>query len=189
MRGRFNITLSEAINDQLDRHAKDHDMTRSSVIEVALKDYLGGLKNTQIIHNDDLRSEVDNLTHRMQVIEEKFASMTPTKIITEAHEAPIEPEPIISFDQDHIPNSDPPLNHNEWYRQKDVAEMLPDSMNINTRKSKVSKAVASGELKTNGKKGNECLIKGTSVIDWLKYLLNYQNDPSKTTHTNHHTCE
>lgn len=167
MRGRFNITLSDAINDQLDQYAKDHDTTRSAVIEAALKEYLRGEKNTQILHNDDLQTEVDDLTQRMKVLEEKFASMTTTMIITEAHQPPIEPEPIISMNEDHIFNSDPPLNPEKWYRQKDVVEMLPESININTRKAKVSKAVSNGEIVTNGKKGSECLIKGSSVRVWL----------------------
>lgn len=38
---------------------------------------------------------------------------------------------------------------------------------MNTQKSMVSKAVAKGELETNGKTKTECRIKGSSVIEWI----------------------
>jgi len=136
-------------------------MTRSAVIEAALKEFFASGKNTQNFNMTDL-------THRMQILEDKVASLTPTMINTETHETPIEPEPIITTNEDNILNSDPPLNPEEWYRQKDVVELMPTSININTRKAKVSKAVSSGELETNGKKGSECLIKRISIIKWIE---------------------
>ena len=156
MKKSYNFTLSQTFNDQLDQYADEHDMTRSAVIEAALKEFFTSGKNIQNFN-------ITDLTQRMKDLEEKVASLTPTMIATETHQPPIEPEPIISIDEDHIPNSDPLLNPDEWYRQKDVVEMLPSSMKLNTRKEKVSKAVSQGELETNGKKGKECLIKGSSV--------------------------
>ncbi|NLV27371.1 MAG: hypothetical protein GXY48_09435 [Methanomicrobiales archaeon] len=168
MRGRFNITLSKAINDQLDQYASDHDTTRSAVIEAALMEYLkvGGI--TQLIHNNDLRTEVDDLTHRMKIIEEQITQLLPSPQIEGINQTTENPKPGLEGKQNS--NNDPTTNHKEWYRQVEVVEMMPSSMNINTRKAKVSKAVSSGELKTNNKKGSECLIKGSSITEWIQRL-------------------
>lgn len=57
-----------------------------------------------------------------------------------------------------------------WYAQYEVVSMLDPKNPPNTRKGWVSKAVAGGKLETNGEKGKECRIKGSSAIKWLKEL-------------------
>jgi len=55
----------------------------------------------------------------------------------------------------------------QWYTQAEIRQRLPDTINPNTKKSKISKAVASGKLVSNGGKGLESRILGKSAIEWL----------------------
>lgn len=63
------------------------------------------------------------------------------------------------------------LSPEKWYTQAEVRERLPASINPNTKKSKISKAVASGRLVSNGEKGLESRIHGQSAIEWLKTII------------------
>lgn len=177
MRSRFNITLSQSINDELEQYADIHDMTRSAVIETALKDYFHradniqmSVKDTQNIFDTNLRPEVDDLNQRMKIIEDQLFLLVPNTITIDPYQSSKETELLKDINEDQIINNNIPLNHKEWIRQKDVVEMMDESMKINTRKAKVSKAVSKGDLITNGKKGSECLIEGSSAIEWIKSL-------------------
>lgn len=55
----------------------------------------------------------------------------------------------------------------QWYTQAEVRDRLPSTINENTKKSKISKAMASGRLVSNGKKSYESRILGKSAIEWL----------------------
>lgn len=70
------------------------------------------------------------------------------------------------------------LNPEKWYTQAEVRERLPASINPNTKKSKISKAVASGRLVSNGEKGLESRIQGQSAIEWLKTII-HDNPPDQ----------
>jgi len=59
-------------------------------------------------------------------------------------------------------NSEP-----EWITQSEIVRMLPDSILLHTRKSKVSKAVASGKLITNGLVKYECRVQKKSAEAWI----------------------
>lgn len=106
-------------------------------------------------------------------------------------------EEITSWQQDQIPPDEHPthlkvkeeeetkvtdeidmfgFNPEHWYTQAEVREKLPASINPNTKKSKISKAVATGRLVSNGKKGLESRIEGKSAIDWL--MIVHQDYPS-----------
>lgn len=172
MRGRFNITLSEAINDSLDQYANEHDMTRSAVIEAALKEFLKHTEHTQKIHHMDYGLEVGELTQRMKIMEDQIAQLIQPMNNTRPRQLPDEPISIQSIVEDNGINSVSMLNPDEWYKQMQIVEIILPSIKLGTRKSKVSKAVSSGDLKTNGMKGKDCLIKGSSAIEWLK-LQNY----------------
>lgn len=66
------------------------------------------------------------------------------------------------------PETREPENFNEeWIAQSEIVRMLPDSILIHTRKSKVSKAVAAGKLVTNGLKKSECRIQRKSAEAWI----------------------
>ena len=170
MRGRFNITLSESINDVLDQYANKHDMTRSAVIETALKEFLQCVDITQNVQKDNQRSEVDELTQRMTVMEDQLAQLIQTLNNTRPYQYPDEPISIQNIVEDQIINSEPILNPEGWYRQIEIAKMMPESINFGTRKKKVSIAVSKGDLISNGKKGSECLINISSANEWLKTI-------------------
>ena len=169
MRGRFNITLSQALDEQLDHYAKEHDMTRSAIIESALKAFFKGAQNTQDVHIAQVNNEVSQLSERMKVVEETLAQIlhTPHNHSINNQEIPCNAsQPII----EDVSNSESLIDHEKWYRHGEVVKMMPLSININTRKSMVSKALSRGELVTNGMRGNACLIQGISVIEWLNLI-------------------
>jgi hypothetical protein len=56
---------------------------------------------------------------------------------------------------------------NEWITQSEIVKMLPNTILIHTRKSKVSKAVAAGKLVTNGLRKSECRIQRKSAEAWI----------------------
>ena len=62
------------------------------------------------------------------------------------------------------------LKPDEWYTQLQIRDKIDVKIPLNTRKGWVSKAVANGKLMTNGKKGKECRIKGSSAIEWINTL-------------------
>lgn len=55
----------------------------------------------------------------------------------------------------------------EWITQSDIVRMLPDTILLHTRKSKVSKAVAAGKLITNGLIKSECRVQRKSAEAWI----------------------
>jgi hypothetical protein len=63
----------------------------------------------------------------------------------------------------------------QWYTQAEIRQRLPDTINPNTNKSKISKAVASGKLVSNGGKGLESRIQGSSAIEWLTAIYQENN--------------
>jgi hypothetical protein len=81
-------------------------------------------------------------------------------------------EEIVPLCADEIPKDfiirrdtiDPKL----WYSQKVATGFLPESMNPNTKKSTISKAIATGKITTNGKTRLECRLWGESLIEWMK---------------------
>ena len=64
----------------------------------------------------------------------------------------------------------------QWYTQAEIRLRLPDTINPNTKKSKISKAVASGKLVSNGGKGLDSRIQGKSAIEWLT-AIRQENNP------------
>jgi len=60
------------------------------------------------------------------------------------------------------------LDPEGWYSQNEVRGYLNPSINHNTQKGMISKAVASGKIETNGEKGKSCRVKGSSAIKWLE---------------------
>jgi len=57
-----------------------------------------------------------------------------------------------------------------WYTNGKAAEFLPARIPASTRRSRISKAVATGILETNGARHIHCAIAGHSLIAWLKDL-------------------
>lgn len=55
-----------------------------------------------------------------------------------------------------------------WMTQKDLKELLPDTIPESTRRALVSKAVSANDLETNGESRNKCRIKVSSALEWLK---------------------
>lgn len=175
MRGRFNITLSQALDEQLDHYAKEHDMTRSAIIESALKEFFKGTQNTQDAHIASVNNRVLHLAERMKVVEKTLAQILHTPEDHNINNQDISDnasQPII----ENVSNSVPLIDHEKWYRHGDVVKMMPTSININTRKAKVSKAIANRALITNQKKGNELLILGSSIEKWLNTLFHDMGD-------------
>lgn len=169
MRGRFNITLSQSIDEELDGYAKEHDMTRSAVIESALKDFFKGPTNTQDIHIGQVNNEVLQLAERMKSVEE-----TLTRLIEKPQDQSdinLGVTPIYQPILNDSTNSVAIIDHEKWYRHVEVVKMMPSSINVNTRKAKVSKAISKGDLITNNKRGNELLILGPSIEKWLNTLF------------------
>lgn len=70
------------------------------------------------------------------------------------------------------------LKPDEWYTQLQVRDKIDAKIPLNTRKGWVSKAVSKDKFVTNGKKGKECRIKGSSAIEWIK-LKNQKSSESK----------
>jgi hypothetical protein len=68
-------------------------------------------------------------------------------------------------------NSEPPrqqeIETSEWLTQAEIVKMLPETILLHTRKSKVSKAVASGKLITNGLIKTECRVQKLSANAWI----------------------
>ena len=62
---------------------------------------------------------------------------------------------------------EPEIINNEWITQTEIVKMLPDTILIHTRKSKVSKAVAAGKLVTNGLRKSECRVQKKSAEAWI----------------------
>ena len=59
----------------------------------------------------------------------------------------------------------------EWITQSDIVKMLPESILLITRKGKVSKAVASGKMITNGLAKTECRILRSSALKWIGEVI------------------
>jgi len=64
--------------------------------------------------------------------------------------------------------------NDEWISQSDIVRMLPDTILIHTRKSKVSKAVAAGKLVNNGMRKSECRIQKKSAEAWITEVTKYK---------------
>lgn len=169
MRGRFNITLSQLLDEQLDHYAMEHDMTRSAVIESALKEFFKGAQDTQNIHINEVNNDVSQLAERMKAIEETLTQLVYNQ--KNQHNTNLDDidtsQPAI---MDNI-NSVAIIDNEKWYRHSEVVQMMPSSIKVNTRKSMVSRAVSKGVLATNGKRGTDCLIQGSSFIKWLNHII------------------
>lgn len=168
MRGRFNITLSQALDEQLDQYAKEHDMTRSAIIESALKEFFKGAQNTQDAHIGLVINEMLHLAQRMKVVEETLAQILHTP--QDEYDTNMDARSTSPTINDNADTSSI-IDHEKWHRHYEVVQMMPASININTRKSMVSKAVSRGELVTNGKRGNACLIQDSSAVKWLNHII------------------
>ncbi len=76
--------------------------------------------------------------------------------------------------QEEIINSSNPVietGDSEWIKQSDIVNMLPETMLLLTRKGKVSKAVASGKMITNGLSKTDCRILRSSAQQWVSEVI------------------
>lgn len=96
-------------------------------------------------------------------IQELLRTMVREEIKTALSEQPTSTphEEIIEVPRE-TENSEP-----EWITQSEIVRMLPDTILLHTRKSKVSKAVASGKLITNGLVKSECRVQRKSAKAWI----------------------
>jgi hypothetical protein len=72
-----------------------------------------------------------------------------------------------------ITSSNPAIEtcDSEWIKQSDIVNMLPETMLLPTRKGKVSKAVASGKMITNGLSKTDCRILRSSAQQWVSEVI------------------
>lgn len=196
MKGRYNITLTPELDERLNQYSYTTRKSRSALIEEALNQYLSGpVQSLPIIHND----EISMLKERIDIIESKIRNIEKKEstdcVIFQSikEDVPEVIPPIVTEITNIFPPSDESsqrtqnnsdtqaingLDPEGWYAQYEVVVMLDPSIPLNTRKGWVSKAVSSGKLETNGEKGKECMIKGSSAIEWIK-LKNQKTSESE----------
>jgi hypothetical protein len=61
----------------------------------------------------------------------------------------------------------PDIDSDGWYSIAEIRDMMPDAIPIGTKSSKVSRAIASRALATNGETRVRCRVRGDSLRVWL----------------------
>ena len=61
-----------------------------------------------------------------------------------------------------------PVNGHEWLTSSEVAELLPATMPRGTRTARVSRAISSGKLQTNGLQGSARRVSRTAALAWVQ---------------------
>lgn len=59
------------------------------------------------------------------------------------------------------------IENDEWYSIIEIRDMIPDTVPTGTKSSRVSRAIASGDLITNGETRVKCRVRGDSLRAWL----------------------
>jgi len=147
----------------------------TSVPEIGLSDTYDGDEIREVM-NDAETFQHPNNEAIMDVMEDQIAQLTQAMNNTRPSQSLGVSTSMQNTVEDNDINSDLPLNPEGWYRQKDIADMMPTSINENSRKSMVSKAVKNGELESNGMDKKKCLIKRLSAIEWLKQFQGNKDD-------------
>ena len=57
---------------------------------------------------------------------------------------------------------------NDWLTNSEVVSLLPESLPRGTKSARVSRAISSGKLKSNGKSGTRCRIRRIDAIAWVQ---------------------
>ncbi|MGV8108277.1 hypothetical protein [Methanospirillum sp.] len=89
------------------------------------------------------------------IVQEEMRKFQPGPVIVEPT---IVTEPVV------VPAPESP----EWLTNAEVVAMLPESLPRGTRSSRVSRAIASGKLPSNGLSGKECRIQRADAIAWIQ---------------------
>lgn len=89
------------------------------------------------------------------IVQEEMSKFQPGPVIVEPT---IVTEPVV------VPAPESP----EWLTNAEVVAMLPESLPRGTRSSRVSRAIASGKLPSNGLPGKECRIQRADAIAWIQ---------------------
>ena len=62
----------------------------------------------------------------------------------------------------------PQVDSHEWLTGSEVAELLPATMPRGTKSARVSRAISSGKLKTNGQSGKKCRVHRSDALAWVQ---------------------
>ena len=89
------------------------------------------------------------------IVQEEMSKLQPVPVIVEPT---IVTEPVV------IPNTE----SHEWLTSAEVVAMLPEDLPRGTRSSRVSRAISSGKLPSNGLPGKECRIQRADAIAWIQ---------------------
>jgi len=89
------------------------------------------------------------------IVQEEMSKFQPVPVIVEPT---IVTEPVV------IPNTE----RHEWLTSAEVVAMLPEDLPRGTRSSRVSRAISSGKLPSNGLPGKECRIQRADAIAWIQ---------------------
>lgn len=146
------IPLSNAITDVLKIGL---GLSENPTQTISLRDFICPTENKIIIPPEIqevfrllIREEFSLLSHQDTLSDETTSSPSPDEDTKRT-----EPEGIIP---------------DQWYHQSQLIPFFPDSIPISTRKSKLSKAISSGLIETNGRKRTECRVKGSSFREWMR---------------------
>ncbi len=61
----------------------------------------------------------------------------------------------------------PEIDPDGWYSITEIRDMMPDTIPTGTKSSRVSRAIAGGDLITNGESRVKCRVSGDSLRVWL----------------------
>lgn len=62
----------------------------------------------------------------------------------------------------------PQVDSHEWLTSSEVVALLPATMPRGTKSARVSRAISSGKLKTNGQSGKQCRVHRSDALAWVQ---------------------
>lgn len=140
-----------------------------------IHDYILEIVRTEILRMNLLPSTTINNSSDTENTNEPIIQ-TEDNLSTEQHPSEVEvstcsQEEITHEEITSSPNPVIETGDSEWIKQIDIVNMLPETMLLLTRKGKVSKAVASGKMVTNGLSKTDCRIQRKSAQKWVAEVI------------------